>query len=178
MAKNKEASLAERLEKALSVDQDLLKETLGVIELNDAIQSELDDVRTEMATAQGNAQTAVAELETLKSDLTDAQLEIADLKEAKSGKPLVVKGTFEVEVVHGGKSVKKKLKFKPGAVLTRLKSGEPVPSESLIKLAKGEKVSDDELKRYEALTGLKSTDAKDWLKHLAQIGYGMIEEVA
>jgi hypothetical protein len=170
MAKDKNTPLVDRLTEALKEQPELLAEAVSALETVETLANELDEAKSLLDAANDTN-------EKLSADI--AKLQSAE----KKGDSKSVKGAFEAAVVIEGKEVKKKFKFRDGALKTRLKDGRDVPTELLIKVATGGKLTADELKANEALASLCDATGKDngaaikWLTHLAQIGYGLLVEV-
>lgn len=126
-----------------------------------------------------------AELEELKKDkerLTALEEENTILREKKAGKNdhtgKIVEGVFaaKLETTDGKKSTKK-VQFIPGYVHCRLQSGEKVWSADLMRLANGNKLSEEELKRSPELATVSSTAAADWLTSLVRKGVNFLRIV-
>lgn len=123
-------------------------------------EDNIKKLEAQLAEAKAEAEAAKAEAEALRGKVG---------KGDNTGRP--IPGVFEVELENtsNGKKEKKKLKFQPGYVNVRLKSGNLVKSEHLMSLANGKKLSAEQLAESPALEGLSSTDAAEWLTHLARI---------
>lgn len=159
----------------------------------DTQKVEQDDLATQHASLKQAMEDLKAELEKWKKENSQLQaqvdeltaqnetLELAVVKAQKTGiVSLPVKGIFEVsmEPTNGrGKAQKKRFRFKDGHNKVYLASGQKVYSTSLIKLANGQKLEEEELLNSPALNQVDQKTAQQRLEYFVSIGANTIEEV-
>ena len=90
-----------------------------------------------------------------------------------------VTGEFKARWLdNSGTYISRIISFKDGATKTRIPADSPqiVSSQSLIKLANGKELSEEELEESPYLKKWDSKQASEYLNHLAKIRYGLFKE--
>lgn len=111
-----------------------------------------------------------ARVKELEASLADAQS-----RGAKVAVPVPGKFTAELETPEG-KTVNRTIRFKPGRINCAIPGVGSVPSEQLLKIANGKKISQDELDAYPVLRSVDQEIAVDHLTWLASVQAGNIED--
>jgi hypothetical protein len=119
----------------------------------------------------------LAELEALRAQNEHLQ-RVANAVEEK---PKIVPGTFTAKTMVGGKVETRKFRFLTGAVRLRFPDGSIQPTEVVMRLASGGKVTAEERRIYHNLDQICNADgssngaAEAELQRLADIQSGIIE---
>lgn len=117
-------------------------------------------------------QEQLTELQEENQRLRDALDNAKDTKIVSLPIPGSIKLDFETPE---GKKVSGKFRFRNGVVRTPLETGEKVPSELLMKLANGTKMTDKELAKAPILRSVTSDAAKARLEYYVAIGSTILE---
>lgn len=117
-------------------------------------------------------QEQLEELQAENTRLRDALDSAKDTKIVSLPIPGSIKLDFETPE---GKKVSGKFRFRNGVVRTPLPTGEKVPSESLMKLANGKKLTDKELAKAPILRSVTKEAALERLEYYVAIGSTILE---
>lgn len=118
------------------------------------------------------------ELAALRAANAALEAEKAKLVEAAQGAniALPVSGTFTASVRKDGKTVEVKYSFKDGFRFVRDEKATIFPAEVVMKLAKGDELTETEAKEFPATVSLTKESAQALLQRLAELGYAGLEE--
>jgi hypothetical protein len=118
----------------------------------------------------------------LQEQLEELQAENARLREALNTAndtkivSLPIPGSIKLDFeTPEGKKVSGKFRFRNGVVRTPLATGEKVPSESLLKIANGKKLTDKEVAQAPILRSVTQEVALERLEYYVAIGSTILE---